>query len=124
MKVSDIVSITSELTGFSTTELLSPRRNLALVEARRAMTYIVCEYTSLSFSEIGRQLDKDHTTIIESYHKAKRMLHGHNRSHQFAHVVYAIMDQIIRRYQNGRHYTNGVSFTLELPRGDEAATLQ
>jgi len=45
-------------------DLMSMRRSRELVFARQAIVYWACRRTTLSLPQIGKRLDRDHTTIL------------------------------------------------------------
>lgn len=53
-------------------ELLGKRRNKKYVDARHVLFYLAYTKTSLTLPEIGRLVDRDHTTILHGCQKIKR----------------------------------------------------
>jgi len=51
------------VTGVTRNELLSARKPAKFVHARHIAMYLAREYTTLSFPQIGRAMNKDHTTV-------------------------------------------------------------
>ena len=58
-----IIRATCTVTGITRNELLSARRPAKFVHARHIAMYLAREYTTLSFPQIGRAMNKDHTTV-------------------------------------------------------------
>jgi len=58
------------VTDLTRNELLSGRRSKEFVHARHIAMYLAREYTTLSFPQIGRAMNKDHTTV---YYVANKM---------------------------------------------------
>ena len=65
-----IIRATCTVTGLTRNELLSGRRSKEFVHARHIAMYLAREYTTLSFPQIGRAMNKDHTTV---YYVANKM---------------------------------------------------
>ena len=62
-KVMDWVSA---ITGIAPAEMLSPIRSQHVVRARAIYTYIM-RLHGLSYPQIGRYLNRDHTTVMNLY---------------------------------------------------------
>ena len=60
-----IIRVTSDLTGLNVTEIMARRRNLLSINARFALIAIARSYGH-SLTTIGRALDRDHTSILNS----------------------------------------------------------
>ena len=58
-----IIRATCTVTGLTRNELLSGRRSKEFVHARHIAMYLAREYTTLSLPQIGRAMNKDHTTV-------------------------------------------------------------
>lgn len=58
-----IIRATCTVTGITRNELLSGRRPAEFVHARHIAMYLAREYTTLSLPQIGRAMNKDHTTV-------------------------------------------------------------
>lgn len=115
------IYIVSQTTGFSKTKLLSRGRTSQLCDARFCLYLALYDTTSLSYYEIGKQLRKDHTTIIHGVNKAKCKLSSDAR---FAHLYHTIETILSEEIQNGWHdkhrmyveFPSGVSGTELLQR--------
>lgn len=58
-----IIRATCTVTGLTRNELLSSRRSKEFIHARHIAIYLAREYTTLSLPQIGRAMNKDHTTV-------------------------------------------------------------
>jgi chromosomal replication initiation ATPase DnaA len=63
-KVNDIINNVLEAVGITMDRLTSDRRHRTLVDCRIYISYACRAYYHLSLSEIGRILNRDHTTIL------------------------------------------------------------
>ncbi len=61
--MSDIIAVTSELTGFTPEELASPRRPAPLAHARQII-YFVGYKCGVSYPRIGASLGRDHSSAV------------------------------------------------------------
>jgi hypothetical protein len=50
--------------GYSMDEILSKTRDKDIVNARRAMAYLLREYSKYSYPKIGRVLERDHSSVM------------------------------------------------------------
>lgn len=64
LRIADIVEAVCEITGVHRRELLSVFRDHVLIEARHCVCVIARHEAGRSYPEIGRFLDRDHTTIL------------------------------------------------------------
>ncbi len=69
-----IIRTTAHAYGFSTEDLLSSSRRQPLVLARQIAMYLCRELTDLSLPKIGERFNRDHTTVLHSVEKVKRIL--------------------------------------------------
>lgn len=67
-----ILNITCAVYGVSEELLLSASRKPRLVNARRQIVRIARTYRGLSYMEIGRRLNRDHSTIIHAFISANK----------------------------------------------------
>lgn len=74
----DIIRIVCEATGVRENEFLSQRRNRHIAEARFVAWRLMRAYTELSYPQIGRLCNRDHTTILSGVKKADMMLGSHH----------------------------------------------
>lgn len=57
--------------GIKKEELLSPKRNKDIADARHVAVYLIRTVTEMSFPGIGKLFARDHATIMTSYNKIK-----------------------------------------------------
>lgn len=69
-----IIRTTAAAYGFSVEDVLSPSRRQPLVLCRQISMYLCRELTDLSLPKIGDQFGRDHTTVLHSVEKVKRIL--------------------------------------------------
>jgi chromosomal replication initiator protein len=69
-----IIRTTAQAYGFSNEDLLSSSRRQPLVLARQIAMYLCRELTDLSLPKIGEKFNRDHTTVLHSVEKVKRIL--------------------------------------------------
>lgn len=67
LRVADIVSAASRLTGIPVADITGPSRVKRLVRVRQAVAYVAARQADrLSYPMIGRMLGRDHSTIIHA----------------------------------------------------------
>jgi chromosomal replication initiator protein len=69
-----IIRTTAQAYGFTSEDLLSASRRQPLVLARQIAMYLCRELTDLSLPKIGERFNRDHTTVLHSVEKVKRIL--------------------------------------------------
>jgi len=69
-----IIRTTASAYGFSVEDVLSSSRRQPLVLCRQISMYLCRELTDLSLPKIGEHFDRDHTTVLHSVEKVKRIL--------------------------------------------------
>ena len=69
-----IIRTTAAAYGFSVDDVLSPSRRQPLVLCRQIAMYLCRELTDLSLPKIGEHFQRDHTTVLHSVEKVKRIL--------------------------------------------------
>ena len=69
-----IIRTTATAYGFSVEDVLSPSRRQPLVLCRQISMYLCRELTDLSLPKIGEHFQRDHTTVLHSVEKVKRIL--------------------------------------------------
>jgi chromosomal replication initiator protein len=69
-----IMRTTASAYGFSVEDVLSPSRRQPLVLCRQISMYLCRELTDLSLPKIGEAFQRDHTTVLHSVDKVKRIL--------------------------------------------------
>lgn len=68
--VRQIVKAVSEREGITIEDILSERRNSAIVRARHISMYLARHFTRLSTTQIGRHIGgRDHTTVVHGVSK-------------------------------------------------------
>jgi chromosomal replication initiator protein len=72
-------------------DLLGPRRNKEFVHPRQVMMYLLRHELNYSFPKIGRELNKDHTTIMHGVEKLEREL---PKSSLLQHEITTLKDQL------------------------------
>jgi chromosomal replication initiator protein len=70
----EIIRTTASSFGFSVDDVLSPSRRQPLVMCRQVSMYLCRELTDLSLPKIGEAFNRDHTTVLHSVDKVKRIL--------------------------------------------------
>ena len=73
-----IIDVVTSVTGVTEVEILSRRRGEDLIRARHIAAMLMIEMTDMSYAEIARVLNRDHTTI--TYIKNKMSKRGRGRS--------------------------------------------
>ena len=69
-----IIRTTAQAFGFSVEDVLSSSRRQPLVLCRQISMYLCRELTDLSLPKIGDHFNRDHTTVLHSVEKVKRIL--------------------------------------------------
>jgi chromosomal replication initiator protein len=69
-----IIRTTASSFGFSVDDVLSPSRRQPLVMCRQISMYLCRELTDLSLPKIGEAFHRDHTTVLHSVGKVKKIL--------------------------------------------------
>ncbi len=69
-----IIRTTAQAFGFSVEDVLSSSRRQPLVLCRQISMYLCRELTDLSLPKIGNHFNRDHTTVLHSVEKVKRIL--------------------------------------------------
>ena len=65
----DILEAVIAVTGIKAIEIKSPHRAVRITRARAIIVFIARSMTSKSFPQIGRFLNRDHTTALHSFKK-------------------------------------------------------
>ena len=89
-----------QATGITRSQLYSRKTHSDLVNARQCLYLLLADTTNLSYSEIGRQLRKDHTTIISGVNKARDK---RKNNKVFAHLYNTIATMLSKEICNGWH---------------------
>jgi chromosomal replication initiator protein len=69
-----IIRTTAQAYGFTVEDVLSSSRRQPLVLCRQISMYLCRELTALSLPKIGAHFNRDHTTVLHSVEKVKRIL--------------------------------------------------
>ena len=69
-----IIRTTAQAYSFSVEDVLSSSRRQPLVLCRQIAMYLCRELTDLSLPKIGEHFNRDHTTVLHSVEKVKRIL--------------------------------------------------
>jgi len=69
-----IMRTTAAAYGFTVEDVVSPSRRQPLVLCRQISMYLCRELTDLSLPKIGEAFQRDHTTVLHSVDKVKRIL--------------------------------------------------
>jgi len=69
-----IIRTTAQAFGFTVEDVLSSSRRQPLVLCRQISMYLCRELTDLSLPKIGEHFNRDHTTVLHSVDKVKRIL--------------------------------------------------
>jgi chromosomal replication initiator protein len=72
-----IIRTSAQAYGFSVEDVLSSSRRQPLVLCRQISMYLCRELTDLSLPKIGEHFNRDHTTVLHSVEKVKRILRSH-----------------------------------------------
>lgn len=71
-----IINATTEVTGVTRLQMLSKRRVKEYVQARHLAMYMAREMTTMSLPEIGREMQRDHTTVWYASEKLSKRGRG------------------------------------------------
>jgi hypothetical protein len=74
IQVEDVIKAVAYHYGISRNDILSPRRDKDVVRPRQVAAYLSKELTCRSLPEIGRRMDRDHSTIIHSVRRINQRL--------------------------------------------------
>jgi chromosomal replication initiator protein len=89
-----IIRTTAHAYGFSSEDILSSSRRQPLVLSRQIAMYLCRELTDLSLPKIGEQFNRDHTTVLHSVEKVKRILRSDR-------VVFDRVNQLTQELRKG-----------------------
>ena len=70
--VEKIFSAITDRVGITKADMIGKRREKSVAEARHLAIYLIREMTEMSFPNIGKLFDRDHSTILTSYQKIVR----------------------------------------------------
>ena len=72
--VDKIFSAITDRTGITKADMTGKKREKSVAEARHLAVYLIRELTEMSFPNIGKLFDRDHSTILTSYQKIARKI--------------------------------------------------
>jgi chromosomal replication initiator protein len=96
-----IIRTTASAYGFSVDDVLSPSRRQPLVLCRQIAMYLCRELTDLSLPKIGEAFQRDHTTVLHSVEKVKRILRSDR-------AVFDRVTQLTQDLRKGEGISTGV----------------
>ena len=96
-----IIRTTAQAYGFSVEDVLSSSRRQPLVLCRQISMYLCRELTDLSLPKIGAQFNRDHTTVLHSVEKVKRILRSDR-------AVFDRVNQLTHELRKGGGVSTGV----------------
>lgn len=91
-----IIRTTAQAYGFSVDDVLSASRRQPLVLCRQISMYLCRELTDLSLPKIGDHFNRDHTTVLHSVEKVKRILRSDR-------AVFDRVNQLTQSLRKGSH---------------------
>ena len=95
-----IIRTTAQAFGFSVEDVLSSSRRQPLVLCRQVAMYLCRELTDLSLPKIGAQFNRDHTTVLHSVDKVKRILRSDR-------AVFDRVNQLSQELRKGGEMSTG-----------------
>ncbi|MDH3462333.1 MAG: chromosomal replication initiator protein DnaA [Acidimicrobiia bacterium] len=95
-----IIRTTASAYEFTTEDVLSPSRRQPLVLCRQISMYLCRELTDLSLPKIGEAFNRDHTTVLHSVEKVKRILRSDR-------AVFDRVAQLTQDLRKGERFSPG-----------------
>lgn len=86
--------------GYTPEDLLSPSRRQPLVLSRQIAMYLCRELTDLSLPKIGEHFNRDHTTVLHSVDKVRRILRSDR-------AVFDRVNQLTQELRKGGSVSTG-----------------
>lgn len=86
-----IVDIVSEHLGISSSDLYSKKRTNEIAHARQTVMFLATKLTDLSTTDIGKQFNRDHATVLHARDKIQEMI---NTDPQTASTIDILMKKI------------------------------
>ena len=74
----EMVQLVSMVSGYSVEDLKKRSRVANLVEWRQVTMFLIYNFTSLSFKQVGDILNRDHATAIYACNQVKKAIDGFN----------------------------------------------
>lgn len=93
MKLARTISIVSHVTGVSERRICSAKRDKGTRNARNIVYYVGYWHEGMTLKEIGQELDRDHTTVINGRDRVERCIDEHEG---FANLI----DRIVYRVKH------------------------
>ena len=72
--INRIVDEVSRTTGVSVEDIYSKKRNAEVSDARKMCFYIIREVTNISYEDIGKEFNQNHSTVIYNVNKLSAIL--------------------------------------------------
>lgn len=66
-RVSDLITIASRITRLTPDQITGPQRHKPIARVRQAVAYVAAEQGRHSYPQIGKMLNRDHSTIIHAH---------------------------------------------------------
>ncbi len=101
MNIENVVKKVSEFYSVNTRDVYSQKKGKYIVLARQIAYYIVRTKFGASFPVIGRNLHRDHSTVLYGYRKIYKLINDNNK---FATEVETIMGQLSVPEYNSPEY--------------------
>lgn len=95
LTISKIVSEVARTYGRDIDEIYSKKQNAQITEMRQMAMYIVRELTGLSTKQIGKEFNRDHSTVLYSLEKFAKKYKEDGKIH-------SMVDNIIKNVNDGR----------------------
>lgn len=93
--INKIVSEVARTYGADSADIYSKKQNAQTTEMRQMAMYIVREMTGLSTKLIGREFNRDHSTVVYSLDKFTKRYHEDSK-------LRSVVDNIIKNIRDGR----------------------
>lgn len=91
MTVRAVISATSVVHGLAESYIMSHRRHPRYVAARHEAMYVARLVLGMSFPELGRAFDRDHTTVLDGFRRVESSLpHNQERKERVERICVAI----------------------------------
>lgn len=79
IRLAEILIAVSEYYRIPTHEIRGKHREAPIVRARHAFIFLALKHTQKSLAEVGREIAKDHTTVIHACRKMGRLAHANEQ---------------------------------------------
>lgn len=93
VKAGNVFDAVQQISGFSMTDLFGPCRMRALCDARHMCAHFLVKRSGMSLAEVGRTLNRDHTTIINSIRVHERLMTSDRRYRQTYQQVIQLLEE-------------------------------